>query len=103
MDLDRKYLFRYDGYKKYFKYLEGACWELLVRLNNSKALDLYNEGTFNETTYKNKTYHKQYCVTVAIPYSRFVIKKLTKGDIDQETFMLTLNKIKEIFDERIKN
>jgi uncharacterized protein (UPF0305 family) len=60
-------------------------------------------GQFEETEFIGETFHKQYVIRLFMPYTILRIKKLTKGDLDQDEFMRTLDEVLEIFNERIKN
>jgi hypothetical protein len=86
-----------------YKNLEAACWDLCVKLYNLDHLDLVLKGYFPRTYFLEYPFNKRYTVTLLFPYTEFEIKKMTKGDIDQEEFMKTLNKVYEIFNERIQH
>lgn len=86
-----------------YKNLEAACWDLCVKLYNLGHLDLVLKGYFPRTYFLEYPFNKRYTVTLLFPYTEFEIKKMTKGDIDQEEFMKTLNKVYEIFNERIQH
>ena len=86
-----------------YKNLEAACWDLCVKLYNLDHLDLVLKGYFPRTYFLEYPFNNRYTVTLLFPYTEFEIKKMTKGDIDQEEFMKTLNKVYEIFNERIQH
>lgn len=74
-----------------------------MKLYNMKHLDLFHTGTFEKTEYMGNEYHKSYVVRLLFPYTEFKIKKMTKGDLDREEFMKTLNEVYELFNERIQH
>lgn len=83
--------------------LKAACWDLCVKLYNLNHLDLALKGYFPRTYFLDSAFHKCYVVKLLFPYTEFEIKKMTKGDLDQEEFMKTLTEVYEIFNERIQN
>lgn len=86
-----------------YKTLRAAVWDLCVKLYSHNNLELLRMGQFEETEFIGETFHKQYVIRLFMPYTILRIKKLTKGDLDQEEFMRTLDEVLEIFNERIKN
>lgn len=99
----RPYRLLYNGVWKSYPNLEAAIWDLCVLLYTAEHLELLTQGRFEETEYLGKKYIKRYCVELFFPYTKFVIKKLTKGDLNQTEFMSTLRKVEKIFNERVKS
>lgn len=86
-----------------YRNLKAACWDLCVKLYNMKHLDLIYTGKFETTVFLGEEYHKRYVIRLLFPYTEFRIEKMTKGDINQEEFLKTLEEVYEIFNERICN
>lgn len=103
MDITRPYRLLYNNVWKSYPNLEAACWDLCVLLHTSGHLDVLKNGYFEETDYLGTKHIKRYCVELLFPYTKFIIKKLTKGDFNQTEFMSTLNKVEKIFNERINS
>ena len=82
--------------------LRAAIWDLCVKLYTLNNLKLLHMGQFEETEFLGDKFHKQYVVRIHMPYTVLKIKKQTKGDLDQEEFMKTLNEVYELFNERIE-
>lgn len=100
---NRQYRLYYNGVWKSYKNLQGALWDLLVLLHNADALELIDNGYF-ETTFlltKNTQHVKRFSVETILPYSKFTIVKMTRGDLDKENFLEILEEVKELFYERI--
>lgn len=66
-------------------------------------LDLLHEGVFEETEFLGQKHVKRYSVELLFPYTKFTIKKLTKGDLNQEEFKTTLRLVEKMFNERIQH
>ena len=98
----RPYRLLYNGVWKSYPNLEAAVWDLCVLLHTNGHLDILHDGWFEETEYLGEKYVKRYCIELYIPYTKFIIKKLTKGDLNQVEFMNTLSKVEKIFNERIQ-
>ena len=83
--------------------LKAACWDLCVKLYNADHLELALKGSFPRTYFLEYPFNKCYTVKLLFPYTEFEIKKMTKGDLDQEEFMKTMTEVYEMFNERIQN
>lgn len=79
--------------------LTAVLLEFLNRLDNLNALDIAVNGVFNEqyVSLTNKTHSKQYIVNTIIPEQKFIIKKISKGNIHREYFISKLKILKEKF------
>lgn len=99
----RPYRLLYHGVWKSYPNLEAAIWDLCVLLYTAGHLDVLKQGWFEETEYLGEKYIKRYCVELYFPYTKFIIKKLTKGDVNQTEFISTLDKVEKIFNERVKS
>ena len=86
-----------------YKTLKAACWDLCVKLYTLNCTHLLHMGQFIPTEFLGTTYHKQYVITLACPWTKLKIKKMTKGDLDQEEFLKTLSEVEKLFNERIHN
>lgn len=86
-----------------YKNLKAAVWDLCVKLYTLNNLNLLHVGRFEETEFLGDVFHKQYVITVFVPYTILKIKKMTKGDLDQEEFLKTLTEVEQIFNERIQH
>lgn len=76
----------------------------LNHLNLNRVLDEYNKGTFVTTynVFKHESLIKRYFVEINIPYSKFEIRKISKGSLNPDDFLKSLEFIKEkYYDERI--
>lgn len=82
--------------------LKAAVWDLCVKLYNLNNLNLLHMGQFEETEFMGFIHHKQYVIRIYMPYTVLKIKKLTKGDLDQEEFIQTLDEVLKMFNDRIK-
>ena len=98
----RPYRLYYNGVWKSYYNAEGAIWDLCVQLYTMNHLELIDQGKFEETKYLGNKYIKRYCIELLFPYTKFIIKKLTKGDLNQTEFMTTLKKVEKMFNDRIR-
>lgn len=83
--------------------LKAAVWDLCVKLHNLNCMNLLHMGQFEETEFMFNKYHKQYVIRIFIPYTVLKIKKMTKGDIDQDELINTLVEVEKLFNERIQS
>lgn len=83
--------------------LYSILLRLLTRLKAIQAKECFNEYHFVQTLNPfNGEYVYKTCVWIVnCPYTVFELKKQTKGSINQEEFVSTLNIIKEKYCERI--
>lgn len=105
MSRPREYQLYDNNFWTSYHTLNAACWDLCVKLYNLKRLDLLFNGTFEETIhpFSGKKYYKRYSIELLFPYSKFTIKKTTKGDLNREELYETLDRVYKLFNERIKN
>ena len=83
----------YDTFMKFLKYLKM-----------NRMLDEYNKGDFITTTnpFTDETLIKRYSVEILVPYTIIEIRKLSKGSLNPEDFLKSLEFIKEkYYDEWI--
>lgn len=76
---------------------------LVTRLKSLNATECFNEYHFIQTAnpFTGEYVYKTCSWIVNCPYTVFELKKQTKGSINQEEFIATLNMIKEKYCERI--
>lgn len=86
-----------------YRSLKACIWDLCVKLYHLQCLELLHKGVFKQTTFMDKTYQKQYVIEILMPYTVLKIKKLTKGDLNQDEFLKTLVEVEKLFNERIQN
>ena len=75
---------------------------LLTRMKALNAVECFKEYHFVQTTnpFTGEYLYKTCVWIVNCPYTVFELKKQTKGSINQEEFVATLNMIKEKYCER---
>ena len=97
----------YTPYMKYISHpmtLVDALKYIAQNLKVLRALDCLDKGTIVPTScvFTGDTiYYKTYVVEVAVPYTKFMLKKQSKGSFDRLEFQITLKYVKGLYDERI--
>jgi hypothetical protein len=69
-----------------------------------RALDCLDKGTIVPTTCifsGDEVFYKKYVVEVAVPYTKFVLKKQSKGSFDKLELMTVIKYVKGLYNERI--
>jgi hypothetical protein len=69
-----------------------------------RALDCLDRGTIVPTTCVfrgDEVFYKTYVVEVAVPYTKFVLKKQSKGSFDKLELMTVIKYVKGLYNERI--
>jgi len=92
----------YKYWESYYT-LEAAIWEMLVKLDKLDALDMVESGEFVETQMFNQKCIKRYVVTVKCPYTKIMLKKMHKGDLNIDNVRHLIKTIKEIYIKDGKN
>ena len=89
--------------KKTFHSLQTAIITLFGKLKMLLCDDLLDSGSFvpTQNTFTKEILIKRYVLEIVCPRTTFEIRKQTKGSINQEEFVATLNMIKEKYCERI--
>jgi hypothetical protein len=102
--------YRVKVYTPTFKYVSHpmtmleALKYIAQNLKVLRALDCLDRGIIEPTSciFTGDTiYHKTYVIEVAVPYTKFVLKKQSKGSFDLLEFQITLKYVKGLYDERI--
>lgn len=81
--------------------IETAISKLLDKLTSMNTMCCLDNYYFEETKFliTNETHKKRFVVKIEIPPTTLRVRKITKGDIDEEMFLTTLYKIKRRFYE----
>lgn len=87
----------YRTYKTSRLDLYDVFIKFLSQLKVNRALDEYNKGIFIPTrnNFTDEVLIKRYVVEINIPYTKFEIRKLSKGSLNPEDFLKSLEFIKE--------
>lgn len=102
--------YRVKVYTPTFKYIShpmtllDALKYIAQNLKVLRAMDCFDKGEIVPTSCVftgDTVYHKTYVVNVAFPYTKFVLKKQSKGSFDILEFQITLKYVKGLYDERI--
>lgn len=94
----------FDKYKSAPQSLYGIAGTFLNILRQYGCINQFDNGEFVTTTnvFTREDVVKRYCLEICVPYTKFEIKKISAGPIDQELFMRVLTTIKEnYYDEGI--
>lgn len=81
--------------------IETAISKLLDKLTSMNTMCCLDNCYFEETKFliTSETFKKRFVVKIEIPPTILRVRKITKGDIDEEMFLTTLYKIKRRFYE----
>ena len=92
-------------YKTRSASLPQTIWFLCERLDKLKMLDMIDKGSFviTEHIYTKKRYIKRYEITIFVPRTIFSVRKTSSGSVNTVSFKNTLNKVKEIYCERVQH
>lgn len=102
--------YRVKVYTPTFKYVShpmtmlDALKYIAQNLKVLRALDCLDRGKIVPTTCifrGDEVFYKTYVVEVAVPYTKFVLKKQSKGSFDKLELMTVIKYVKGLYNERI--
>lgn len=80
---------------------EEVMWELASKLDKLGCLSKLDDGQFLTTYMWGEPHYKTYKVMCLIPYTEFVIKKVSPGSWIPDAVRDKLTQIKRRYDERV--